>query len=177
MLPHIPLLLADSGHGTFNRSASRNLGVRLADDAELVIVCDADTIPDPGGLVAALAAAPAGGLHYPQAVVNYLTESGTQLLLAGGQVESSWVDFSIPAAHGGCFVIRADQYRLAGQFDEGFEGWGFEDNAWWAAARRHLGQPTHHAGVAWHLWHPHDRYAGSLEQTRNWIRARKALGT
>ena len=177
VLPGCHLLLCDSGHAVFNRSASRNLGARSAGDSELVVVCDADTLVDPVGLVAALGAARSGGLHYPQAVVNYLTEAGTELVLAGEVLDPARIEFSLPSAHGGCFVILAEQYRAVGGMDERFEGWGFEDNAWFAAARSALGPPTHHAGVAWHLWHPHERYAGTIEQTRNWLMAKRALGT
>ena len=177
MLPDVPLVLADSGHAVFNRSASRNLGVRSAGSSELVVVCDADTVPDPVSLKQCLTFGQRGGLHYPFAVVNYLTEAGTDLVLAGQQPDPERIEFSLPSAHGGCFVIRADQYALAGGFDEGFTVWGFEDNAWFAAVRDRLGRAEHHGGVAWHLWHPHERYAGTIEQTRNWLRAKRALGT
>lgn len=177
MLPGVPLVLADSGHAVFNRSASRNLGAKLAELTELLVVCDADTIPDPVSLKQCLTFGQRGGLHYPQAVVNYLTEAGTELVLAGEALDPARIEFSLPSAHGGCFVILAEQYRLVGGMDERFEGWGYEDNAWFAAARSALGLPTHHAGVAWHLWHPHERYAGTIEQTRNWLMAKRALGT
>ena len=178
MLPGAGLVLCDSGHDTFNRSASRNLGVKLAGQDEIIVVCDADTLPDPHGLELALPAATHGGLHYPFSVVNYLTEAGTDLILRDGSVpDPARIEFSLPSAHGGCFVLRADQYCQAGGFDERFTGWGFEDNAWYAIVRDRIGKPEHHDGVAWHLWHPHDRYAGTPEQTRNWLMARKALGT
>lgn len=177
MLPSVPLYLTDSGHEPFNRSASRNHGVACAHDGELVVVCDADTVPDPVSLKQCLMVAPRGGLHYPFSVVNYLTEAGTDLVLRGQEPDPARIEFSIPTPHGGCFVIRADQYRQAGGFDERFLGWGFEDNAWYATVRDHIGRPEHHGGVAWHLWHPADRYAGTVEQTRNWLLARRALGT
>lgn len=177
MLPGSELLLCDSGHETFNRSASRNLGVKSAGQGEIVVVCDADTVPDPAGLSSALRRAPSGGLHYPFAVVNYLTQAGSELVLAGQQPDPAWVEFSLPSAHGGCMVMLAEAWRAVGGQDECFTGWGFEDNAWWATVKDRLGVPVHHAGVAWHLWHPADRYAGTPEQTRNWLRARRALGT
>jgi N-terminal domain of galactosyltransferase len=177
LLPGIPLILADSGHEPFNRAASRNLGVRSAGPTELVVVCDADTVPDPVGLELALVAASRGGLHYPFSVVNYLTEAGTDLVLRGDVPDPTRIEFSIPAAHGGCMVMCADLWREVGGQDERFEGWGYEDNAWYGKVRTQVGTPEHHRGVAWHLWHPHDRYAGTLEQTRNWLMARRALGT
>lgn len=177
MLPGCFILLADSGHEVFNRSASRNRGVACAAPDDLVVVCDADTLVDPAGLQVALRAARSGGLHYPQAVVNYLTEAGTELVLLGEAPDPARIEFSLPSAHGGCMVIRASEWRRAGGMDERFEGWGFEDNAWFAAVRDRLGRAEHHGGVAWHLWHPHERYAGTIEQTRNWLRAKRALGT
>lgn len=177
MLPGAGLGLYDSGHETFNRSASRNLGVKTAGQDEIVVVCDADTIPDPAGLRSALVTAPQGGLHYPFTVVNYLTEAGTALVLQGEQPDPARIEFSLPSAHGGCMVMLASEWTRAGGMDERFTDWGFEDNAWWATVRDRVGHPTHHAGVAWHLWHPADRYAGTLDQTRNWLMARRALGT
>jgi hypothetical protein len=161
----------------FNRGASRNLGVKMAGHDEIVVVCDADTVPDGGSLKAALVACRGGLLHYPFSVVNYLTEAGTDLVLAGQPPDPSRIEFSLPEAHGGCMVMLARDWISIGGMPEDYEGWGFEDNAWYAMVRDRLGTPVHHGGVAWHLWHPADRYAGTLEQTRNWLKARRALGT
>lgn len=177
MLPGVAIFLADSNHETFNRAASRNLGVATASPDEIVVVCDADTIPDPYGLGYAIDGAQHGGLHYPFAVVNYLTEAGTEFVLAGREPDPTRIEFSLPSAHGGCMVMLAREWQRAGGMDERFTAWGFEDNAWWATVRDRLGMPMHHPGVAWHLWHPADRYAGTLDQTRNWLMARRALGT
>jgi hypothetical protein len=175
ILPGSPLLLVDSGHETFNRSASRNLGVGRAGPEEVVVVCDADTIPEAQSLKNAITRAYDGRLHYPFAVVNYLTEAGTALVLAGESPDPTRIEFSIPSAQGGVMVMRASAWRAAGGMPEDFIGWGYEDNAWYAAVAKAIGPPIHHAGVAWHLWHPHDRYAGTIEQTRNFLMARRIM--
>jgi hypothetical protein len=171
-LPGSPILLADSGHEPFNRAASRNLGVSRAEPNEIVVVCDADTLPDSQGLSRAVPAAYNNRLHYPFAVVNYLTEAGTAMVLAGRQPDPLHIEFSLPSAQGGVMVMRASAWL---GMDERFTGWGYEDNAFYAKASKTIGQPVHHAGVAWHLWHPHDRYRGTLDETRNWLMARRAI--
>ena len=175
LLPGSPMVLADSGHEPFNRAASRNLGVKHAGLGETVVVCDADTLPDPQGLAAAIRRAYDGRLHYPFAVVNYLSEAGTAGVLAGNQPNPEQIEHSIPSAQGGVMVMRASAWLEAGGMDERFTGWGFEDNAWYAKVAKTIGPPTHHAGVAWHLWHPTERYRGTLDETKNFLMARKAI--
>jgi hypothetical protein len=175
ILPGCPLLLVDSGHEIFNRAASRNLGVTHEAPDEIVVICDADTLPEAQSLKNAITRAYDGRLHYPFAVVNYLTEIGTATVLAGQPPDPTQIEFSIPSAQGGVMVMKASAWRAAGGMPEGFIGWGFEDNAWYATVAKTIGPPIHHAGVAWHLWHPHDRYAGTIEQTRNFLMARRAI--
>lgn len=175
ILPGVPLLLADSGHEPFNRAASRNLGVRAADPGAIVVVCDADTVPEAQSLKNSIHRAYDGRLHYPFAVVNYLTEAGTANMLAGQQPNPEQIENSIPSAQGGIMVMRASTWLAAGGMDERFIGWGYEDNAWYAKVAKTIGPPTHHAGVAWHLWHPQLRYAGTQDETRNFLMARRAI--
>ena len=175
MLPGSPVILADSGHEPFNRSASRNLGVRTADPGELVVVCDADTLPDPLGLATAIRRAYDGRLHYPFAVVNYLSEAGTLNVLRGNQPNPEQIERSIPSAQGGIMVMRASAWLEAGGMDERFTGWGYEDSAWYAKVAKTVGPPIHHAGVAWHLWHPASRYQGTPEETNNFLMARRVI--
>jgi hypothetical protein len=175
MVPGAPLLLADSGHEPFNRAASRNLGVAQVETGEFVVVCDADTLPDQQALAIALRRAYDGRLHYPFAVVNYLTEAGTVEVLAGHPPDPNCIENTIPYAQGGCMVMRAEYWRAVGGMNEAFEAWGFEDNEFYVRVSKAVGPPIHHAGVAWHLWHPHDRYNGTPEQTRNFLAARRAI--
>lgn len=175
-LPGFPVLLVDSGHETFNRAASRNFGVRAAPAGHVAVVCDADILPDPQPLALAVASAYDGRLHYPYTICHYLTEAGTREVLHGQPPDPARIEFSIPAAQGGIMVMLADGWLAAGGMDEGFVGWGFEDNAWHTVVTATIGPPVRHEGVVWHLWHPSDRNSGNPNETANLIRARGAHG-
>src|SRR5690606_352334 len=86
MLPGALHLDADSGHTPFSRAGSRNHGAALAmaAGADVIVVCDADTIPEPGPLHAAIGqAATDGRLHTPDTRFLGLTEDGTRDYLSG----------------------------------------------------------------------------------------------
>lgn len=166
-LPGFPLLLVDSGHETFNRAASRNWGVHHAPQNEPVVVCDADTLPDPTPLARAVAAAYDGRLHYPFTECHYLTETGTTEVLTGSEPDLTRIEFTIPGAQGGIMVMLASAWIATGGMDERFTGWGYEDNAWHATVTTALGAPVRHEGTAWHLWHPSERNNGTPDQHMN----------
>ena len=137
-LPDSVQLLCDSGHEPFNRAASRNLVVEraLGHSADVVVVSDADTIPTPSGLRAAIGAAVDGGMHYPFDKYLYAGSDNPP----GGNT-------------GGIYVCRPDVWLAFGGMDERFDGWGGEDDAAHAAAECLLGRPTTHPGFAVSLWH------------------------
>ena len=154
--PDTPVTLADSGHDTFNRAASRNTGVRAA-GADTVIVCDADTLPDPHGLHDAIRQATDGRLHFGYGRMAYLDEAQTAAELAGQRYEPP------PGAvhNSSVMVIRSESWWRAGGQDERFTGWGGEDDAWFVACRTLLGEPAWHGGLAVSLWHDSERDLGS----------------
>jgi hypothetical protein len=166
-LPSAPIMLVDSGHEPFNRSASRNLGVRRTPPDEVVVVCDADTSPDPASLVRAVADAHDGNLHYPFTLCHYLTEAGTALVLNGEPPDPYRIEFTIPCAQGGVMVMLASVWIELGGMDERFTGWGYEDCAWHTTVTAALGAPVRHEGIAWHLWHPSERNNGTPDQHMN----------
>jgi hypothetical protein len=139
-LPDAPLVAADSGHDPFSRAASRNLCVRLAEDngADVVVVNDADTVPDPAALRAAIDAAPDGRLHFGLDRMKYLTVDETAEVYAGRPI---WLDGN--AHDSSVLVLTPAAWWAAGGQDERFCGWGGEDGAFCSAA-------TALIGVAWH---------------------------
>lgn len=58
-----------------------------------------------------------------------------------------------PMRTGSTIVVSRAAWDAVGGFDEGFTGWGFEDQAFrWAVNRS--GGITSIPGTIWHLWHP-----------------------
>ena len=57
------------------------------------------------------------------------------------------------AEGGGSIAILKDAYERIGGMDEGFVGWGGEDNEFWERAQTLRLWPYAHLPL-WHLWHP-----------------------
>ncbi|WP_329520509.1 glycosyltransferase [Spirillospora sp. NBC_01491] len=175
MLPEAQHLVVDV-EGEFSRARARNEAVRQAGDG-VVVLCDADTVPQEAPLRDAIAAAADDGrLHLPYTTFRGLSAEGTLAVYARGLDPHH-----APAAEtsmrsiGGIWVIRADAYWQAGGMDEQFRTWGFEDDAFWAAAGTLLGEPVRHHGVITHLRHEQAARIGSPAYRRN--RARNQLYT
>ena len=84
-LPGAEVRAVDSTDAVFNLSECRNVGIRgMADDAEPVVISDADTFPEVEPLLAALAAAATSGLvHLPYDEYHWLGATGTRQLADG----------------------------------------------------------------------------------------------
>lgn len=119
-----PIITADSDTEIFSASQARNNAVRLA-QTDIVVVCDADTIPPMDNVLTAVAEP--GGVTYPHTTWRL--------------IPADWVDRPIsefPNApvmlehkHSFCGAIvttAAEYWRLGGQPEE-FAGWGYEDTA------------------------------------------------
>lgn len=157
LLPDAHHLDADSGHQPFNRAASRNHGVRLAEQAgaDVVVVCDADTLVQPDPLHEAIAAAGDGRLHLPYTRYRGLTREGTEAWLSNRpDIDSMPTEDETTWSTGGVLVIRTDAWWRAGGQDERFTGWGAEDSAYRIACDALLGPTVRHEGTIHHLWHP-----------------------
>jgi hypothetical protein len=163
LLPDAVHIDVDSGHTPFSRAGSRNEGVRQAQaaGADVVVLCDADTLPEPEPLHAAIAGATDGVLHLPYTWYRGLSQRGTQDYLAGTPAADCPTDLAHAWATGGVLVIRPDAWWQAGGMDEGFTGWGFEDAAFRTAADALLGPAVKHDGTITHLWHPLESGLGS----------------
>jgi hypothetical protein len=151
---------ADSGAEQFNRAASRNACVRMAENAcaDVVVLNDADTIPVKGAVAAAVyGAADDGRLHFGLDTMLYLTPEEQEAWERGEQPtrEALPHDSSVIA-------IRPASYWQAGGQDERFTGYGGEDGAFTSACTAILGPPVWHQGMALSLYHdPSVRDIGS----------------
>lgn len=144
----------DSGDDPFNLARCRNLGVRAVEDPdEAVIIGDADTIPERGPLLDALAAAGDGRVHLPYTAYHWLGEAGTAQAFAS--VPLPECDFTlVRGACSGVYVTTPRTWAAHGGQDEGFRGWGFEDAAWMLAHTVLLGaEPARHEGRVYAMQH------------------------
>ncbi|NYH79920.1 glycosyltransferase involved in cell wall biosynthesis [Actinopolyspora biskrensis] len=143
-LPGCPLYLSDDpGYAVFNRSASRNRGVRAAHahGFATAVVCDADILIEPEALYAALACCQQEHrLQLPYTRCLLCDSSGRTL-------------YEYPDSVGGAWVIPCAAYLRVWGCDPHFLGWGYEDTAFWRVCDTLLGTRRHEGSVR-HLWHP-----------------------
>jgi hypothetical protein len=161
-MPEAVIRTVDSDDEIFNLSRCRNLGVTaVANPAEVVIINDADTIPELAPLREALEAAATSGLvHLPYDRYHWLGPTGTAQLLAG----TAPADCEFELVHGarsGVYVTTPGTWWAHGGQDEQFRGWGFEDSAWYVAHETLLGEaPRRHSGAVYALNHETQVRAG-----------------
>lgn len=161
---HRPGWEISEGHhdsGPFNRSAAIN---RAAEgEWDVAVLLDADTIVEPGQIEAGIAAAlDTGRLVLPFRVRCLLSQAGTAQVLrgAGGSWDRWVMARQVPEDAyeyiSGCQIVPRALWDEVGGFDERFEGWGGEDDAFHAACLAIAGQDAREDrlyGDAWHLWH------------------------
>lgn len=159
----------DSGHTPFSRAGSRNKGVRIAQasGADVVVICDADTLVEAEPLHAAIAAAGDGRLHLPYTWYRGLSEAGTSAYLDGTDPALCPTDWEHEWATGGVLVIQPEAWWAAGGMDERCRGWGHEDVILRLCADALLGPTVKHEGTITHLWHPLESGLGSPEHIAN----------
>jgi hypothetical protein len=169
LLPDAAHIDVDSGHASFSRAGSRNEGVRQAEaaGAGVVVLCDADTLPEAQPLHAAIKAAADGVLHLPYTWYRGLSQAGTVDYLAGKPAGDCATDWAHEWATGGVLVIQPGAWWAMGGMDESMIGWGFEDTAARVCADALLGPTVKHDGTITHLWHPLESGLGSPQHVAN----------
>lgn len=146
--------LIDSPDPIFNLAQARNLGIAAVNHDEVVVVGDADTIPQRDPLLAAIAGAAVSGMvHLPYDEYRWLGASGTSQFVRGATLEACEFEL-VSGACSGVYVATPDTWARHGGQDERFRGWGFEDAAWYTAHETMLGgPPRRERGVVFALHH------------------------
>lgn len=145
----------DSDDELFNLSQCRNLGIdSISDPGQVVVINDADTIPQLEPLLEAIAAAATSGLvHLPYTTYNWLGAPGTAQFFDGRPV-AECDHVLVRGACSGVYVTTPSTWWNHGGQDETFRGWGFEDAAWYVAHETLLGSaPRRHEGYVYALHH------------------------
>ena len=166
-MPDADIIIADNGGEQFHLSASRNHGMREASNYDVVIVNDADTIPEILPLEEAIEDCQTTGLvHLPYREYRTLGVEGTQAYLRDTPL-AHCPHFLVYSACSGVYVTTPDTWWMYGGQDEEFRGRGFEDTAWLFAHTTLLGAPpVRHEGNVYALHHKPDKKEGE-QYTRN----------
>lgn len=163
MLPELRVETIDSGDDPFNLARCRNLAVAgMADPDAVIVLGDADTLPEPEPLRAAIAAAATSGrVHLPYTAYHWLGAEGSAQFAAGAPLADCSFEL-VKGACSGVYVTTRRTWEAHGGQDERFRGWGFEDAAWYLAHSTILGEPPQrHEGRVYALHHIAAERAGA----------------
>lgn len=139
--------------GPFNRSAAINSGA--AGRWDVAVILDGDVILDPELVAAGVdRVASTGRAVLPFKHRHRLKAVGTERILDGFQGSwQRWLEGRDGAWFvSGCVIVPRALWDRVGGFDERFEGWGGEDDAFHAACRA-LAGVDRLDGAMWHLHH------------------------
>ena len=153
-LPEAEIVPVDTDDVPFALARCRNVGLAVRPDDEVVVVADADTLPQVGPLREAVAAARTSGrVHLPYTAYHWLGEAGSAQFADGVALEDCDHEL-VRGACSGVYVTTPATWRNHGGQDERFRGWGFEDAAWYLAHTTLLGEPpVRHDGLVFALHH------------------------
>jgi hypothetical protein len=160
--PDLPLETIDTDDQPFVLAACRNAAMRAADPEQVVVIGDADTLPEPAALRAAIAAArDSDVVHLPYDEYRWLGREGSTQFAAGVPLIDCVYDL-VEGACSGVYVATPRTWERHGGQDENFRGWGFEDAAWFLAHQTLLGAPPQrHSGRVYALHHIGEVRAGA----------------
>ena len=156
--------------GDFNRSAARNSGVENS-NSEIAVIIDADNyIPINQIWSAIKVATRINALVKPFTWFGYLTEESTDLFY---ETYSAMLDFDPEYIQppqkdftGGAYVMKKELWQDLGGMDEGFIGWGAEDDAFHLLCKNN-GLPVRYVdGYDYHLFHPAHRVTSEFNYNK-----------
>jgi glycosyltransferase involved in cell wall biosynthesis len=156
-LPDAKIYYADHPGDVWLPSASRNDGVRMAeaDGVDVIVMSDADTIPQISPLKEAIQGAYEDNLiHNPYNRYRMLGDLGTSQHLEGNVALDKCSHTSWDSACSGTNVFTPAAWWKLGGMDEKFKQWGYEDTAM-HVAHRIINRVDYvkHKGIAFAMGH------------------------
>jgi hypothetical protein len=130
-LPDIEIFYADRKGGVWNAAATRNDGVKRAQEAhcDVIIINDADTLPEIEPLLEAIEQCQKDGMiHNPYRQCKYFNIDMTKKIFDGWDIKSL-AHRLYTEANGGIYVCTPETWWSVGGMDEKFIQWGGEDTA------------------------------------------------
>jgi predicted glycosyltransferase involved in capsule biosynthesis len=156
-------IVLGNNDGDFNRSAARNAGVNES-QSDISVIIDADNyIPYQQIWNAIKVAIRKDCLAKPFYRFGYLTEESTNLFYDTREMKGivdfhpTFVEKPQTNFNGGAYVIKKTLWNELGGMDEGFIGWGAEDDAFHLLCKNNGIVTRYVEGYDYHLFHPAHR--------------------
>lgn len=176
---HFDVILGNN-EGDFNRSAARNAGVEKS-NSEVVVIIDADNFLPINNIFDAISGAKKKDiLVKPFSSFGYLTEESTNLFYETYNTSSFrpiYIDPPQANFTGGSYVMKKSLWKSLGGMDEGFIGWGAEDDAFHLLCRNKEVRIRYIEGYCYHLYHPANRITSEFNYdklVKEYIRGNKS---
>ncbi len=189
VFPEFEICVGVNKDDLFNKSKAVNEAVRKSTH-DILCLADADALFDRDLVIRSLALIDeVGCVKVPNVSGIYGTgcialqqESTEDLFNASLPLNSIEVSYDYRKVANHYALVKKECFNTVGGFDENFQGWGFEDNAFFRALEVYYGQHTPVNGQVFHLWHPsspEQKLAkGSMRKTsgnwKRWKRYKKA---
>lgn len=162
------VVLGDNS-GDFNRSAARNAGVEKS-NSDVVVIIDADNLLPIINIVKAIDRARRKDiLVKPFSLFGYLTEESTNSFYEDPD-PSNFVPLYIDPPQenftGGSYIMKKSLWQGIGGMDEGFIGWGAEDDAFHLLCKDKRIKTKYILGDCYHLYHPANRITSEFNYNK-----------
>jgi len=155
-LPDIEIFYSNKPGKYWNAGASRNDGVKKAQEAhcDVIIVNDADTLPEIQPLLKAIKDCQEDGMiHNPYNLCKYFDKETSERFYNGEDIKLLKHKL-FPDANGGIWVCTPETWWSIGGMDEKFLQWGGEDSVFEIAHKIIKGKNfTKHDGYIYCLGH------------------------
>lgn len=150
-------IVIGDNEGEFNRSAARNAGVEKS-TSELSVLIDADNFIKHENIYEAIELAKKNNaLVKPFKFFGYITEESTESFYEFFgilDIKYNFINDPQKGFTGGAYVMKKSLWQSIGGMDEGFIGWGAEDDAFHLLVEKKLGRVLYGSGMDIHLYHP-----------------------
>lgn len=161
-----PKLIFAFNAGLFNKSWAINIAFKQSTE-QVLLIGDADMVVAPTALKKSLDAVDQElDVVRPFRNLIDLDQKETQCFLDSGSIENSTKDSMLDRNYaneslclaGGFFLIKNECFGKLKGFDERFEGWGGEDDAFSIIVQSVSNKTAIlREGIAWHCWHPRSK--------------------
>jgi hypothetical protein len=170
-LPEAKVYTCDHPSEVWLMSASRNDGVRAAeaDGADVIIMSDADTIPEKSALMKAVEGAYQDNLmHLPYTEYRALLANGNEMYFKGQRPLGRAPRKLVKGACSGVNVFTPATWWSLGGNDEKFKQWGYEDTAMLRAHYVIKGTDyVRHKGIVYSFNHKEQPKVGNTNYLNN----------